>query len=275
MEKDRKKGKQIVFAGHSSGGPTAILATLWFLENTPKLGNNQIPFRCLTFGSPLIGDKIFGHAIRRENWSRNFTHFVMKYDIVPRIMLAPVSHMEEELQKVLNVLKNSKTTISQTESVQAQGLYRKVMKNASSVASYAASVLMGCPNLLLETFSTFIKISPYRPFGRYVFCTGNGKLVVVEDSEAVLQMLFYSSQLDSEAEDVGIAWKSLHEHMSYGTELKESLEMRNIIYLNHLQNLPLSSGNSLDEDSTADIALNDLGLVCVILQLLVPYFLCY
>lgn len=260
VEKDRKKGKQIVFAGHSSGGPMAIFATLWFLENTKKQEGNQIPFRCLTFGSPLTGDKIFGHVIKRENWSRNFTHFVMKYDIVPRMMLAPVSNIEEELPTVLNFLKNNKTTISQLESLQAQALFRKVMKNASSVASYAASILMGCPNMLLETFSTFNKISPYRPFGKYVFCTGNGKLVVVENPDAVLQMLFYSSQLDSEAEDVVTALRSLHEHMSYEMELQD-LEMKKITCLNQLQNLPLSSvGNTLDQDTAADKALNDLGL---------------
>lgn len=260
VEKDLKKGKQIVFAGHSSGGPMAIFATLWFLENTKKPGSNQIPFRCLTFGSPLSGDKIFGHAVKRENWSRNFTHFVMKYDIVPRIMLAPVSHIEKELSNVLNVLKSNKTMVSQIESLQAQGLFREVMKNASSVASYAATTLMGCPNMLLETFSIFNKISPYRPFGKYIFCTGNGKLVVVENSDAVLQMLFYTSQLDSEVQYVETALKSLHEHMSYEKELQD-LETKKIICLNQLQNLPLCSvGNTLDQDSAADKALYDLGL---------------
>ncbi|KAL8118276.1 protein EDS1B-like [Apium graveolens] len=260
VEKDRKKGKQIVFAGHSSGGPIAIFATLWFLENANQTEGDQIPFRCLTFGSPLTGDKIFGHAIKRENWSRNFTHFVMKHDIVPRILLAPVTHIEGELQKVLNIFKNYKPAIHPNDLLQAQVLFREVMKNASSVASYDASTLMGCPNMLLETLSTYIELSPYKPFGKYIFCSGNGKLVVVENSNAVLQMLFYSSQLDSEAQDVEIALKSLHEHMSYEKGLQESLTIKNLICLNHLQNLPLSSvGDTLNKDST-EMALSDLGL---------------
>ncbi|KAK1363350.1 Lipase PAD [Heracleum sosnowskyi] len=260
VDKDRKKGKQIVFAGHSSGGPMAIFATLWFLENTNPKEGEQFPFRCLTFGSPLTGDKILGHAIKRENWSRNFTHFVMKHDIVPRIMLAPRAHIEGELQKVLNFFKNYKTAMYPNDLLQPQVLFREVMKNASSVASYAASILMGCPNTLLNTLSTYVQLSPYKPFGKYIFCTGNGKLVVVENSDAVLQMLFYSSQLDSEAQDVEIAFISLHQHMSYEKELQESLAMKNLIFLNHLQNLSLSSvGETLNVDST-DMALNDLGL---------------
>ncbi|WOH10509.1 hypothetical protein DCAR_0729978 [Daucus carota subsp. sativus] len=260
VDKDLKKGRQIVFAGHSSGGAVAIFATLWFLENTNHTVGERIPFHCLTFGSPLAGDKIFGHAIRREDWSRYFTHFVMKHDIVPRIMLAPVTRIEGELQKALNFFKNYRTASSQNQLLQPQVLYKEVMRNASSVASCSASGLMGCPNTLLESLSTYVESSPYRPFGKYVFCTGNGKLVVVENSDAVLQMLFYSSQVDSEAEEGEIALKSLHEHMCYEEELQKSLAMKKVICLNHLQNLPLDSvGSTLNEDST-DVALNDLGL---------------
>lgn len=240
----------------------AILATLWFLEKYTRAEGVQIPCRCVTFGSPLTGDKIFGHAIKRENWSRYFVHFVMKYDIVPRIMLAPRLPMEKELQKVLNFFKNFKFPISQNEVIQiAHDFFMNVMRNASSVASHAACNLMGCTNMLLETFSNFIKLSPYRPFGTYVFCSTNGKLVVVENPDAVLQMLFYCSQLSSE-EGVEIAIRSLNEHMLYEKELQESLEMQTVICLDHLEKLPLSSvGNTLDEVTTVNTALNDLGLV--------------
>lgn len=263
VEKNIKKGKQIAFAGHSSGGPIAIFATLWFLEKYSRAVGVQIPCRCVTFGSPLTGDKIFGHAITRENWSRYFVHFVMKYDIVPRIMLAPRLAMENELQKVLNFFKNLKFPISQNEVIanEAHAFFMNVMRNASSVTSHAACNLMGCTNMLLETFSNFIKLSPYRPFGTYIFCSTNGKLVVVENPDAVLQMLFYCSQLSNEGEGVEIAIRSLNEHMLYEKELQESLEMQTVICLDHLEKLPLSSvGNTLDEVTTVNTALNDLGL---------------
>ncbi|KAL7192059.1 hypothetical protein ACSBR2_023997 [Camellia fascicularis] len=47
--------------------------------------------------------------------------------------------------------------------------------------------------------TSFIELSPYRPFGTDIFCTRNGKLAVT-NRDAVLQLLLYSSQLISEAE---------------------------------------------------------------------------
>ncbi|MQK22410.1 hypothetical protein EI013_29000, partial [Escherichia coli] len=90
VEKAMAKQKQIVFTGHSSGGPVAILATLWTLEKylTPT-SHGGIPPLCVTFGSPLVGNHVFSHATRRENWCRYFNHIVMRYDIVPRIFFSP------------------------------------------------------------------------------------------------------------------------------------------------------------------------------------------
>ncbi|KAK1564727.1 hypothetical protein Q3G72_010188 [Acer saccharum] len=81
--------KKIVFTGHSSGGPIAILAAVWFLQNGLDLNKTMKPL-CITFGSPLVGDRIFNHALSREDWSQCFTHFVMRYDIFPRVPLAPL-----------------------------------------------------------------------------------------------------------------------------------------------------------------------------------------
>ncbi|KAK2999301.1 hypothetical protein RJ639_023219, partial [Escallonia herrerae] len=51
-----RKGRQIVFTGHSSAGPTAIFVTLPFLEENKKT-EGKTSIRCLTFGSPLVGDR--------------------------------------------------------------------------------------------------------------------------------------------------------------------------------------------------------------------------
>lgn len=53
-----KQGKQVVFAGHGLGGPMAIFATLLFLENYTTIDCIAAP-RCVTFGSPLVGNRIF------------------------------------------------------------------------------------------------------------------------------------------------------------------------------------------------------------------------
>lgn len=261
VEKAMLEGRQVVFAGHSSGGAIAILAALWCLEccRTRPNGDMLLHPYCMTFGSPLVGNKIWSHALRRENWARYFLHFVMKYDVVPRMMLAPLSSIQELLQ-VISPFINPKSQYYQHEAVarssHASNFFMTVMRSASSVASYDACNLKGCTNLLLETVSNIVQLSPYRPFGTYIFCTGNRKLVVVENPDAVLQLLFYSSQLSSEAEAAVVVPRSLNDHLSYKNEMQDSLEMQDVLHLNNLTDIPLSS----NVDPSMNSALNDLGL---------------
>ncbi|KAL3513270.1 hypothetical protein ACH5RR_025987 [Cinchona calisaya] len=264
VEKAVSEGKQIVFAGHSSGGPIAILAALWFLEKYIRPNTYQLPPLCVTFGSPLAGDQIFSHALRRENWAHYFIHFVMRYDIVPRVMLAPLSSVEPGLHRILPYT-SPKSPYFQLESIgksnDATAFFMTVMRNASAVASHAACHLMGCTNLLLETVSSFIELSPYRPFGTYIFCSGNGKLVVVQNPDAVLQLLFYSAQLRSETEIEDTVYRTLKDHLGYENDLLDCLEMQNVIHLKNLVELPLSSNSSTSNDAaTLYSVLNDLGL---------------
>lgn len=262
-------GKQIVFAGHSSGGPIAILAALWCLEHCRKRPNDNLVYPyCITFGSPLVGDRIWSHALRRENWARYFIHFVMKYDIVPRMMLAPLSSFQEWLQAIFAFI-NPKSPYYQHEanvrsSDASKNFFMTVMRSASSVASYVACNLKGCTNLLLEAVSNIVQLSPYRPFGTYIFCTGNGKLVVIENPDAVLQLLFYCAQMSSETEGEVVVARSLNEHLLYRNEMQESLEMQDVVHLKNLTDIPLSSiaiALASDEVVTMNSALNDLGLV--------------
>lgn len=259
-------GKQIVFAGHSSGGPIAILAAVWCLEYCKSNGklDRLINRYCMTFGSPLVGDRIWSHALRRENWACYFLHFVMKYDFVPRMMLAPLSSIQGFLQAIFAFI-NPKSQHYQNEaigrSIEALDFFKIVMRSASSVASYAACNLKGCTNLLLETVSNIVQLSPYRPFGTYIFCPGNRKLVVIENPDAVLQLLFYSSQMNSEAEAVQVVVTSLKEHLLYRNEMEDSLEMQDVAYLNNLTDIPLSSNvTPSDEVATMNSAVTDLGL---------------
>ncbi|XP_075662124.1 protein EDS1-like [Castanea sativa] len=267
VQKAVTEKKQILFTGHSAGGSIANLATIWFLEKylrSESPNNYKIsPFSplCVTFGCPLTGNHIFSHALRRENWARYFIHFVMRYDIVPRILLAPVSSIKLEFQKVLQFLNEKSINLAHASinNFDASNFYMKVMKNASSVASYAACNLMGNTNLLLETVTNFIPLSPYKPFGTYVLCTGNGKLVILRNPDAVLQLLFYSSQLCKEEECTDVAQRTLHQHFGYESELQDSFQMLNEVYLEPLEQLPLST-ESTSDIATINATLNDLGL---------------
>ncbi|KAI9174142.1 hypothetical protein LWI28_012614 [Acer negundo] len=254
--------KKIVFTGHSSGGPIAILAAVWFLQNGLDLNKTMKPL-CITFGSPLVGDRIFNHALSREDWSQCFTHFVMRYDIFPRVPLAPFESTARQLHHILPLL-NPKQTAQASIEEAAKTLYLNVMRNASSVESNDACHLMANTNKLLETISSFVKLSPYRPFGTYVFCTGNGRLVVVRNPDSVLQILFYSSQLSS-GEGSEICIRSVKDHFGYQSEI-QSLEAKTVTDLDQFEELPLSSngggggGGGGAGSSEIDIVLNELGL---------------
>ena len=259
MEKAVADRRQVVFTGHSSGGAIAILATAWFLEVYNRQSSNCMAPLCLTFGSPLVGDYIINIAIRREKWSRYFVNFVMRYDIVPRISLCPLSSIKQQLQRVLDYFNQN----APQPPNDAPAFYETVVKNASSVANYAACKIMGSTNPLLETVSSFIEPSPYRPFGTYVFCTGTGKLVVISNPDAVLQVLFYSSQLSTEEEKVTVAQTSLRDHLNYENYLQEHLKRPAVtsLFHHHQEALAVSWNVASVEREKVDMALNGLGLV--------------
>ncbi|XP_018721065.2 protein EDS1 [Eucalyptus grandis] len=261
VKKALDDNKQIIFTGHSSGGPIAIYATVWFLEEHKKSKKVETPHAfCLTFGSPITTDRTFGHAIRRERWSDHFVHFVTKLDIVPRILLAPSSSTKELLKEIASFSDphHKPATIDNLTS-----FFVKVVKNASCVANYAACQLTGSKHTLFDTMSNFIKPSPYRPCGNYVFCTEIGRLVVVKNSDAVLQLLFCALQIESERELLNIAQKSLRAHWTYKEAVDQSLAPANVVYLKNLQELPLSSNdaalNDLNLDATARLCLRAAG----------------
>ncbi|XP_038878938.1 protein EDS1L-like [Benincasa hispida] len=250
--------KPVVFTGHSVGGPIAILATIWLLEQQRNSDSNTnfTPPKCITFGSPLVGNFIFSHALKREKWSIHFVHFVTRYDIVPRIHLAPLSSLQPQLQTILNTL-NSRSLGSASNGNVATEFFMTVMRNASAVVSNAACHLMGNTNLLLDTLKSFVQLSPYSPFGTYIFFTESEKVVVVSNPDAVLQILFYSCQLSSESECDHIAQQSLKAHWGYESKMQQNLELLYAIRLDELDKLPLSL---TDRNTPITEVLNELGL---------------
>ncbi|XP_030521506.1 protein EDS1L-like isoform X3 [Rhodamnia argentea] len=238
--------KQIIFGGHSSAGPIAIYATVWFLEEYVRSKEKQTsrPL-CLTFASPLTTDRTFCHAVQREGWSNCFVHFVTKLDIVPRILLAPRSSATELLQGIVS-FSDPKYEPASIDNLTS--LFVNVMKSASCVANHAACELMGSKHTIFDTMSGFIKRSPYRPCGKYVFRTETGVLVVVENQDAVLQLLFYSLQIESETELQNMAEASLRAHWTCKDELDASLAAPNVVCLKKLRELPLSSNHDARND---------------------------
>ncbi|KAG9456740.1 hypothetical protein H6P81_001248 [Aristolochia fimbriata] len=256
--------KRIILTGHSFGGAIAVLATVWLLEQSFKLKNptNQILPFCVTFGSPLVGDTVFGHSLRREDWAQQFLHFVSRYDLIPRILLSPI---DPQMHQVLQFFHPNSPSFNQEEissSQQALHLYSTVTRNASYVAAHSACRAMGSTSPLLDTLPGLVKMSPYRPAGTYVFSgVGNGRSVIVKNSDAVLQLLFYCLQVSPEEDVAEIASRSLKKHLMYESEVRHCLEKMDVVLLEHLERVPLSS-EEVGEDDVALIqsALKDLGM---------------
>ncbi|RDX67441.1 Peroxidase 63, partial [Mucuna pruriens] len=73
---------RLIVTGHGLGGPIASLFTLSLLDST-GLGKKR-PL-CITFGSPLVGDKKLQEAISRNpTWSSCFLHVVSYKDPLPK-----------------------------------------------------------------------------------------------------------------------------------------------------------------------------------------------
>ncbi|CAN7110755.1 unnamed protein product [Brassica rapa subsp. narinosa] len=244
---DSMRSQRIVFTGHSSGGATAILATVWYLETyfTKQSGFFPEPL-CLTFGAPLVGDYVFKHALGRENWSRFFVNFVTRFDIVPRIMLARKASTKQALPYALSQLGRKSGNQGNDQSI--TGFFATVMKDTATVAHQAVCKLIGNGEPFLKTLSSFLELSPYRPAGTFVFSTGT-RMVSVSNSDAILQILLYSSQSSNEQELSLRPHQSIRDHDSY-EEMVHSMAMKVVNQLN-LHHLPLDGGES---------ALSDLGL---------------
>ncbi|KAJ1381085.1 Fungal lipase-like domain [Sesbania bispinosa] len=82
-EPDRvKSSPKLIVTGHALGGPIASLFTLSLLDS---IGSGKKRPLCITFGSPLIGDKRLQEAISRSStWNSCFLHFVSVKDPLPR-----------------------------------------------------------------------------------------------------------------------------------------------------------------------------------------------
>ncbi|KAF3796545.1 EDS1 protein [Nymphaea thermarum] len=262
-----KKKRKIVFTGHSSGGALAILATIWLLE---RRLDSCTPL-CVTFGSPLVGDKAFGHAIRREGWSSYFQHIVFTRDITPCIALAPLEDIEAEFQAILQQWKPKKQA-SSSISLSGAGFdqlivdfFTTVTNNAFSAASHDSCILRCCSSgiALLGAVGRTVEVSPYRPFGTFVFCCGGGRMVWVDNHDAVLQLLFYTLQLEDTYGNItaAVRYSVMDQQKNYKTEVKEYLKKMNIVELNRLDEIPLSPLDvSTGWTSNIDSALREMGL---------------
>ena len=99
--------KPLIITKNSLGGSVATLFTLSLLEKF-KISTTKCPL-CITFGSPLIGDKGLQEAISNyPTWNSCFLHVVSNKDPVPRVLINGYTHFSCVWSWIVLVLKTSK-----------------------------------------------------------------------------------------------------------------------------------------------------------------------
>ncbi|XP_057828236.2 lipase-like PAD4 [Cryptomeria japonica] len=221
--KAAEQKETIVFTGHSLAGAIASLATLSVLE---KHGRKFSIF-CVTFGSPLIGDNKFGQAIRKRGWDSKFCHVVLVHDIVPRLLLTPRELIHEPMEALLpywsTTMKEGSNEENQSvmagitlSNQQIENFYYVVLQHVSALVTYSNPAgSISSTNMTRRNIKSLFNLSPFRPFGYFLFCSRNGA-VCIENHEVVLQLL----HCVLENSDVSLDWackNCISEHTEYGS----------------------------------------------------------
>lgn len=245
--------KSIVITGHSLGGPIASLCTLWFLSYLRSI-SSDISVLCITFGSPLLGNKSFSQAILKERWGGNFCHVVSKNDIMPRLLFAPVllpplsSHLNFLLQfwhLSMTCPEFGKLAFQVSEQDKAE-LFAFVMAYLGAAA--AATTRDDGEERSDSELQTL-----FHPFGSYFFVSEEGA-VCVDSATTVIQMMHLMFITSSPA-------CSIEDHLKYGDyvcNLSLQVLKKNCVQ----ENIPDSS-----YEAGLELALKSLGIASQVTEL--------
>lgn len=259
---ENERGKNVLFTGHSMGGAIAALATLWMLDKQQQQPGKPKSFSCISFGFPLIGDETLARGVRRKGWTDQFCHVVLGRDVISRVLLAPSISVSEALETFLPYLKRylenagdlHGSTDTRMEEPLPEGsaeFVGTVLQNCSAVANFSSATNMSPNNPLMAAVRPLVKMSPYRAFGHYLFCSMSGG-VWIDNHFSVFAFLYYALQISDASCDEFIL-----EHVYYANILPRVLQ--NTVKLNELSDIPLSEAGSNQQDSRT-IQLEALGL---------------
>ncbi|KAJ6737271.1 LIPASE-LIKE PAD4 [Salix viminalis] len=170
--------KSIIFTGHSVGGTTASIAALWLLSFLHSKFLN-VSVLCITFGSPLLGNESLSRAILREKWGGKFCHVVSKYDIMPRMLFAPMDPIAPHIKPLLQFwhwyMKSPPSgmlAVPLSDEILAQ-IFQFILAHLRGLAEAGEEAVAGT----------------FRPFGNYIFCSEDGA-VCVDNAASVVKMMY-------------------------------------------------------------------------------------
>ncbi|RDX68994.1 Lipase-like PAD4, partial [Mucuna pruriens] len=192
-----KDTKSVVITGHSIGGATASLCTLWLLSYLQSIFSS-VSILCITYGAPLLGNESFSQTIFRERWDGNFYHVVSKHDIMPRLLFAPITSLTTQLNYLLQFWHLSMTSpdfgklANQISEEEKAKLFTAVMDYLEAATKEGETSV---PILL-------------HPFGNYFFVSEEGA-VCVDSPSAIIKMMHLMLATSSPA-------SSIEDHLKYG-----------------------------------------------------------
>ncbi|KAK9078926.1 hypothetical protein SSX86_002985 [Deinandra increscens subsp. villosa] len=192
----KKKQKPVVFTGHSIGGAIAALSSLWLLSYYQSISSPPSVI-CFTYGSPLIGNEPLSRAIHRQRWGGNFCHVVSKFDLMPRLLFAPLAPITTHLH---TVLKSWHLTMSSPFLIRDLGV---------QLADHEKSELFHFVLHYVDVAarSHALGSDSYVPFGNFAFCSSDGA-VCIDDTIAVVRMLHLTFASGSPS-------SSVNDHLEY------------------------------------------------------------
>lgn len=246
--------KSVVFTGHSLGGPLASLSALWLLS-AKQTGSPSIEVLCVTYGSPMLGNRSFSQAILQERWAGNFCHIVAQHDLVPRLLFAPAF---EEMRAIIQFWQLS---MASNHSIQLAFVLSDEIKCEifEKVLACVEDTLIGGEGR--ET-------SSFWPFGSYMFCTENGA-ICLDNGMAIVNLLHLMLAK-------GSADASIQDHLKYESYVAQ-------VCWRYLQRKSLTNACFSESSNEAGIALalQSSGLtfqvtkICIATQKLEGFFKLY
>ncbi|GAU25388.1 hypothetical protein TSUD_70410 [Trifolium subterraneum] len=214
--------KSLVITGHSIGGATASLCTLWLLSYLHSI-SSSLSVMCITFGSPLLGNKSFSQAISKYRRGGNFIHVVSNHDIIPRLLFAPITPLTSQLNFLLPFWHLSITS-PEFGKLAVQVSDEEKAKLFTAVLDYLEAATHNG-----ETSGSIL----FHPFGNYFFVSEEGALCVDSPVTIIKMMHLLLSTSSSSG--------SIEDHLKYGEFVNRlSLEMLNQ-KKSLLRNIPNSS----------------------------------
>ncbi|XP_048127990.1 lipase-like PAD4 isoform X2 [Rhodamnia argentea] len=196
--------KMIILTGHSFGATTASLTALWLLSHLQPTAS-PISVLCLTFGTPLLGNKSLSRAILRERWGGSFCNVVSKLDVVPRLFFAPLASLAPQLHLLLQFwqVAAASPSLEQLVGELRKQNFNEFFSNVMDCAKDAAQSGGGANNSL------------FWPLGSYLFCSEEGA-ICLDNATSVIKMMHLMLETVSPASSFENHLKCFEDHLKYG-----------------------------------------------------------